>query len=154
RTISRFSVESIPLWSCTLWLCLLLGLVLPARGQTFISGPISGTFTPSGNPYIAGVDCYVPAGETLTIQPGVILEIASNVTIAATNSLIQAVGTPSQRITIEAIGSAFWNTFSLYNASGTNRFTYCDFVNAQTAISMVEYDGNSASAEILNCTFS
>lgn len=135
--------------------CLLLGLATTARPQTLVSGNIFGTWTPANNPYIAVADCTVPAGETLTIQPGVILMIASNVSITADGSLIKAVGTPSQRITIQAAGSVYWNTISLVNAPGVNQFHYCDFQNADTALSLTEVDSYTPMVtEILNCTFS
>jgi hypothetical protein len=134
---------------------LLLGIASATKGQTLVSGPISGTWTPAGNPYIAVDNCTVPAGQTLTIQPGVIFLIGSNLTVTANGSLIQAVGTPGQRITIKAAGSVFWNTISLVNAPGLNQFHYCDFVSAQTAISMGVYGVNQTMpTEILNCTFS
>jgi hypothetical protein len=140
----------------TLWLCLLLGLALPAKGQTIITGPnISGTWSPSGNPYIVADNCTITSGQTLTIQPGVVVEIASNVTITASGGLIQAVGTPSQRITVTSAGSAYWNTILLINTPGTDRFHYCDFVNANTAIDIYASGNNSQMfTEILNCTFS
>ena len=82
--------------------------------------------------------------------------IGSNVTVTANGALIQAVGTPSQRITIQAASSSFyWNAIQIYNETGTNRFKYCDFANAQTAISMGAYGNNwIMPVEIMNCTFS
>lgn len=130
---------------------------LLGNAQTIICGNTSGTWAPAGNPYIISCDANVPAGQTLTIQPGVVVWIGSNVTLTANGSLIQALGTPSQRITIQQPtgASTYWNTISLINAPGTNRFKYCDFVNSQTAITMGAY-GNiqPVSFEIMNCTFS
>lgn len=132
------------------------GLASVAGAQTIISGPnISGTWSPSGNPYIVSGNVTVSSGQTLTIQPGVVVWIGSGVSIT-NNGLIQAVGTPSERIEFQApISSQYWNTI-LNNYSGaTNLFTFCDFQNAQTAISMVSYANNAnMTVEILNCTFS
>ena len=156
-TISRFSVGSISLWSCTLWLCLLLGLVLPARGDTIISGPIiEGTWPPSGNRYIVTGNSYVPAGTNLTIQPGVVVLIASNVTITGDGS-IQAVGTPSQHIAFQApVSSQYWSEIKLMadDVSQTNRFKYCDFQNATTALELGDQNPGVVNTEIMNCTFS
>jgi hypothetical protein len=81
--------------------------------------------------------------------------IGSNLTITASSSLIQALGTPSQRITFQPLSSSYyWNSISLGNAPGTNRFKYCDFANAQTAISMGVYGAPSVVVtEVMNCTF-
>ncbi len=141
---------------CLLWLCLLMGLVFSAKGQTYVFGPnISGTWMPSGNPYIVADDCTVLAGATLTIQPGVVVEIGSGLSIT-NNGLIQAVGTPSQHIEFQApLSSQYWNTIWSNYGGGTNLFTYCDFQNANTALSLSVVGGNyTMVAEILNCTFS
>lgn len=131
------------------------GVASVASAQTFVCGNISGTWSPSGNPYIATCDCTVPAGQTLTIQPGVLVEIGSGLSII-NNGLIQAVGNPTQRITFQApVSSQYWNTILNNYSGGTNLFTYCDFQNATTALSMSVIGGNSTMVtEILNCTFS
>ncbi len=95
----------------------------------------SGTWTPAGNPYIIGCDSVVPTGETLTIQPGVIVWVGSNVSLTV-NGQIQAVGTPGQRITFGTNDISWrWNTINVRGQGGTNRFDYCDFQNANTALS-------------------
>lgn len=138
-----------------MWFCAMLGFVMNTEAQTPVCGNISGTWTPAGNPYIIACDSTVPSGQTLTIQPGVVVWLGSNVTLAA-NGLIQAVGTPSQRIKFQSpVSSQYWNSISLIHQSGTNRFNYCDFVNGDTAISMGVYGANATMiAEVMNCTFS
>lgn len=132
------------------------GVASIASAQTLESGNVSGTWSPSGNPYIATDNCTVPAGQTLTLQPGVVFWIGSNLTVTV-NGTITATGTPTDRITIQAPGAAsyYWNAIYLYNSSGIARFHYCDFGNAQTAIYMANNaDSANLSAEIFNCTFS
>jgi hypothetical protein len=155
QTLSRFFGGSMPLRSCALWLCFLLGLVLHARGDTIIAGPnISGTWSTSGNRYIVANNCTIPAGQTLTIQPGVVVLIGSGLSIT-NNGLIQAVGTPSQRIAFQApVSSQYWNAIVNNYGGGTNRFTYCDFQNANTALNLSEVGNYTPMVtEILNCTF-
>ncbi len=133
------------------------------HGQTFVSGNISGTWSPSGNPYIVSDNANVPASQTLTIQPGVVVWIGSGVTITVNNKAsIQAIGTPSQRITFQApTSSQNWNQIYLPDIDGnsssassaTNRFKYCDFQNATNAIALYGVGGWNFS-EIMNCTFS
>lgn len=136
------------------------GLASVASAQTLVSGNISGTWSPSGNPYVVTGDATVPSGQILTIQPGTIVWIGSNVTITASGGTISAIGTPTQRITFQApvAGSYYWKTISLNDPPGTtNRFHYCDFINAQTAISVVINNNTGyllAGAEMFNCTFS
>jgi hypothetical protein len=81
--------------------------------------------------------------------------IAENVSITA-NGLIQAVGTPTQRITFQApVASQYWSNIYCLHVSGTNRFKYCDFRNADTALWMRIYGGNDTmNIEIMNCSFS
>jgi hypothetical protein len=124
--------------SVVLWLGILAGFTLSAGPQTIVCGDIYGTWSPALNPYIASCDCTVPAGKTLPLQPGVVFMIGSNVSVTA-NGLIQAVGTPTQRITIQApLSSQYWNYILMnYQTAGTNRFNYCDFRNAQAALEPV-----------------
>ena len=154
-TNTQKSVSTEPFISIRLSICLLCMAAFTANAQTPVCGDIYGTWAPAGNPYIVTCDATVPSGQTLTIQPGVTVWIGENVSITA-NGLIQAVGTPTQRITFQApITSQYWSNISCLHASGTNRFKYCDFRNADTALRMRIYGGNDTmSIEIMNCSFS
>lgn len=137
---------------------LLLGGALsfscPGNAQTMVSGNIEGTWAASGNPYIVTDNATVPGGQTLTLQPGVEVWIAADKSITA-NGVIHAIGTPTRRITFQApVASQYWNTISCRNAGGTNRFSYCDFRNASTALSLGVYSGNQVMhVEVANCSF-
>jgi hypothetical protein len=145
------------------WLPLLALMLVchAASAQTIISGPTTpgGTWSPTGNnpDYIITGDCSLIAGQTLTIQPGVVIWLGSNVTFTANGALIQAMGTPSQRITFQSASTSYnFNSILVENeAVATNRFRYCDFANAGNAINMYAVSGNQTmNVEILNCTFS
>lgn len=139
-----------------LWLAVLALLLAchAAHAQTLVSGNISGTWTPAGNPYIAVDNCTVPSGQTLTIQPGVIVWIGENSSIIA-SGLIQAVGTPSQRIAFRApVSSQYWNAIALQGTSGTYQFKYCDFQNASNAITQLAVGGGILNLLVANSTFS
>jgi hypothetical protein len=133
--------------------------LLPGLGhsQTIVSGPnISGTWSPSGNPYILASSCTVPCGQTLTIQPGTVVWMGAGVSITA-NGNFQAVGTAQQRITFQApAASQFWDSLYLYpcDYSITNHFRFCDFVNATNALNISDPYAGTISTEILNCSFS
>ena len=132
------------------------------HAQTIISGNISGTWSPSGNPYIVGDNATVNG--TLTIQPGVVVWIGAGVTFTVNaNCNIQAIGTSSQRITFQNPNSSqYWNKINLcnttynltYAATSTNRFKCCDFSTATNAISMFGNNGGANTVEIMNCSFS
>ena len=126
----------------------------PLHAQTIISGNISGTWSPSGNPYIVSDNATVPTGQTLTIQPGVVVWIGAGVSITV-NGNIQAIGTASQRITIQNPNSSqYWNQIYLYSSSVTNRFYCCDISGATNAISSLFAYYYPMRIEIMDCTFS
>jgi hypothetical protein len=140
-----------------------LAFTIPLHAQTIISGNISGTWSPSGNPYIVSDNATVQGGQTLTIQPGVVVWLGAGVSITVMVGNIQAIGTPSQRIIFQSPSSSqHWNEINLDNSDGiissggstfTNRFTCCDFLYATNAISMYG-NGGGSTVEIRNCSFS
>jgi hypothetical protein len=132
------------------------GLFFAVNGhaQTILSGNISGTWLPSGNPYVISANATVQSGQTLTIQPGVIVWIAQGISITV-NGGVQAVGTPSQHIAFQApISSQYWNTISVNN-SGNNVFSYCDFLSATNALAFVGSTSwvSNGSNHVSYCTF-
>jgi len=138
----------------------LLSLICVPRGaeaQTIVSPTITtATWTPAGNPYVIANNSTVPAGHTLTIQPGVVVWVGENLTVTV-NGAIHAIGTPSQRIKIQSpVASQYWNELAVTHSAGiTNRFKFCDFQNASNAaIKLVVSGGSTMVAEIMNCTFS
>jgi hypothetical protein len=127
-----------------------VGIFFAVNGhaQTILSGNISGTWSPSGDPFIITDNATVQSGQMLTIQPNVTVWIASGVSITV-NGGIQALGTTSQHITFQApINSQYWNTISVNN-SLTNVFNYCDFSNATNALAFV----GTSSNQVNYCTF-
>jgi hypothetical protein len=129
-----------------------LGLTANAvHAQTVITGPsISGTWSPSGNPYIIVSDCTVPSGQALVIQPGTVVWIGQGVSVTG-NGMIQAVGTPTQHITFEPpVSSQTWETIVVNGTAGTNQFAYCDFRNATNALVC----GGASKNEVFDCNFS
>jgi hypothetical protein len=137
-----------PLTAAAILACLLASTFL-SRAQTILSGNISGTWTTAGNPYIISANATVPTGQTLAIQPGVIVWIGQGLSINV-NGGIQAVGTSPAHITFQApIPSQYWNTISVNN-SLTNLFSYCDFANSTNTLAFV---GSTTSNQVNYCTF-
>jgi hypothetical protein len=56
----------------------LAGALGPVQAQTDHSGTCTGVFAAAGNPHRLAANCTVPAGETLTIEPGVVFEGDNN----------------------------------------------------------------------------
>jgi Right handed beta helix region len=140
------------------WLLSLLGLASAINAQTYLSGYISGNLTLAGSPYIVIGNCEVDYFQTLTIEPGVTLQFEQNASISVFGS-IQAMGTPSQRITIQATNnSTFWSGIYCDETVApiiTDRFRYCDFQNASTPITTHDQNPEAPMMlEVLNCTFS
>ncbi len=142
-----------------LCVCAILGLALTSGAQTPICGNITTvTWALTGNPYIIACDSTVPSGQTLTIQPGVIVWLGSNVTLTV-NGSIQAVGipgaNPANRIIFQApVPSQHWNSVQLNHSGAINRFKYCDFQNANLALSLkVAAVNDTMYNEIMNCNF-
>lgn len=123
-----------------------------APAQTVITGPniTTSTWSPSGSPYIIAADCTVPAGNSLTIQPGTVVWIGQGLSLT-NNGMISAVGTADQRINFQSPnGSQYWNTIIAQGTVGTNQFMYCDFSNSTNAL---DFRGASRN-EVMYCTFS
>jgi hypothetical protein len=84
-----------------------VGLLLPSFGSaaTHVPNSISQdtTWTRDGSPYILDTDVLVSS--TLTIQPGVVVKLASGVevTFMGSSAALHAVGVPSERIYITSL---------------------------------------------------
>ena len=127
----------------------LTAMIGTTQAQTIVNGSISGIWTTSGNPYIISANANVPGGQSLTIQPGVVVWIGQDVSLTV-NGAISAVGTPLQHIVFKApTGSQYFSTVSVNN-SFTNVFNYCDFANGANTLSFV---GTGGSNQVNNCTF-
>lgn len=133
----------------------MLALGGAANAQTLVSPTIqTSTWLPSGNPYVISENATVPAGHTLTLEPGVVVWVGQGLGITV-NGSIQANGTPTNRITFTSpTPSWYWREIRINHAAGvTNRFKYCDFQNATNAVSLY-VSGATMVAELFNNSFS
>lgn len=87
----------------------LLLFSLSAFSQTTIStGSVSGTWTLAGSPYIVTVSTGVPASQTLTIDPGVVVKFMPTTKFSVVGQLI-ASGTAAMPIVFEANDTTGWS---------------------------------------------
>jgi hypothetical protein len=102
-----------------------------AGATTEVSGNQSGTWTLANSPYVVTGSVNVPAGQTLTIEPGVEVKFNDNQGIGVYGAL-NADGTSSQKITftsngyIAKIGTCFY--IISYHFSADNIFRWCNLL--------------------------
>ena len=137
----------------------LLSFASVMSAQTLVSGNISGTWTPAGNPYVAVDNCEVPSGQTLNIGPGVVVIIGSNLNVTV-HGTIQAVGTANDRVTIRGASATVpYGNIHVNYSTDRSRFEFCDFANAERALwfditNYTDVPEATFSPLVGNCTFS
>ncbi|MGE5411980.1 MAG: right-handed parallel beta-helix repeat-containing protein [Clostridiales bacterium] len=106
---------------------------LEGRAGTYVSGNVSGIWTAGNSPYIIDDAAIVPAGSTLTIEPGVTIKFKSSTeyqkgAILKVYGTLIAIGTPKDSIIFTRLGNeGCWNTIFLQNTEDRCRFEYCSF---------------------------
>jgi hypothetical protein len=93
-------------------------------------GPISGTWTLAGSPYQVMGETTIPNGQTLTIEPGVLVEWQGSYTMSVQGRIL-AIGTVSDSIRFTAADTATgWRSIQFKQtppANDTSRFAFCAF---------------------------
>jgi parallel beta-helix repeat protein len=130
-----------------------IALVAMSRGlnaQTYVQGNVSGTWTAAGSPYIAINHLTVPGGQTLTIQPGVVvrLGLGLNLTVGGT---LNAIGTAAESIRVTTTqpvpAPGQWGQI-LVSGSGTLR--YCIIEYGASSGFAIQTSGSSVALDISN----
>lgn len=84
------------------------------------------TFSPSGNPHIVVRELVVPAGITLTIEPGVEVRFAPGVALRVYGRLL-AEGTPTATIRFTRHDpDTYWSRIVIVNSQADNRIGYAE----------------------------
>ncbi|MGC8654803.1 MAG: right-handed parallel beta-helix repeat-containing protein, partial [Candidatus Kryptoniota bacterium] len=107
-------------------------------GPTPVQGFVSGTWTKAGSPYIVVSSITIPGGQSLTIQPGVVVKFGVGLGMTVNGKLI-AVGSETDSIlftTTQSIAApGQWGTITVTGSSDTSLMQYC----------IVEYGGSNSS---------
>lgn len=105
-----------------------------------VSGSQSGTWAAANNPYLLVGDVSIPAGEVLTIEPGVVVRAMGNYRINAQGT-IQAIGTETDSIRFEnnqLPPTNLWKGIRLENPSQQSNFKYIVVEYAEYGINAVD----------------
>jgi hypothetical protein len=123
-----------------------LGLACAPALATDICGPLNGTLTSAGNPYVATCDISVAFGDTLNLDPGVEIRFqdATSLTVDGT---LNAKGTAADGVLFTsnsgAPGPGIWNNITI-NGQGTFDYATVRYAQQSTV---------AGDAAFTNCTF-
>ena len=119
--------------------------------DTNVSGNQSGTWTLSGSPYYVIGAITIPAGNSLIIEPGVLVEVQGNFRITA-EGFITAQGTESDSIKLYGQGTTTWEGIRLEDEVNQSTFSYCRISNTDGTNG---YGIHSVNAQVViqNCFF-
>jgi hypothetical protein len=128
-------------------------LLIPFTGMcdTNVSGNQSGTWTLAGSPYCVIGAITIPAGNSLIIEPGVLVEVQGNYRITA-DGFLTAVGTAADSIKFYGQGTTTWEGIRLEDEVNQSTFSYCRISNTAGTNG---YGIHSVNAEVViqNCFF-
>lgn len=99
----------------------------PRRTLTDVCGRLSGsvTWTRAASPYVSSCDLEVPAGATLTIEPGVELQLGPRHKLSVSGRLL-ALGSEALPISFKPASSE-WDSVQLLAGSGPSEIAYASF---------------------------
>ena len=127
--------------------------------QTPVSGNQSGVWAVSGSPFQVTGDVTVPTGESLSIEPGVVVDFQGHYKLTVNGSL-QANGTESDSVFFTTDDPATgWHGIRLTESQNGSVFTFCHIEYGKTSGSNFpdQHGGgimmNNSNAVIENCLF-
>lgn len=122
---------------------------------TTISGNLSGTLLKNKSPYLVSEKISVPAGVTLTIEPGTLIFFKSSAGFFIAGGL-RAIGTKEQPIVLQGFGNS-WVGIHSENSTDSLIFKYCNIEEIYLPVgSNFDYGGveiSNANVVFKNCYF-
>jgi uncharacterized repeat protein (TIGR01451 family) len=161
RTNTKFRLVLASLTLVALVLSVFGAVPAWTSGPTEVSGDVSGTWDLTGSPYITTDTITVPSGQTLTIEPGVVVEFhdrgscSGNYWFDIQGTLI-AIGTATDRITFTGITKEnCWEGIRFSSGATSSVLEHCIIERfTQWGINMnTVYSTTSNSVSIKNCIF-
>ncbi|NOX18297.1 MAG: hypothetical protein GXO87_08450, partial [Chlorobi bacterium] len=115
-------------------LIILLLFQLSLFAQTSVSGNQSGTWTSANSPYLVTGEIIIPAGQTLTIEPGVEVNFQGHFKLAVDGTLIAA-GTETDSIFFTTDNVAVgWSGIRLTESQTGSALAYCGIKYGKTSL--------------------
>jgi len=110
-----------------------------ATGTIVSGGEVHGTWTKAGSPYTISGDIHIPRGQTLTIEPGVMVKFAGHFKFTVGyRATLSAIGTEEENIVFTATDTdEGWFGLRFINSSDEDKLEYCN----------LEYSKKSRSGE-------
>jgi len=134
-----------------IFIVIILSMCTSLFADTNVSGTQTGTWNFAGSPYFVTGDITVPSGNSLTIEPGVIVEVQGDFQITA-EGYITAEGTESDSIHFYGQAKSTWQGIRLEDETNQSTFYYSrisdtDGINARGIHSL------NSPVSIQNCYF-
>ena len=111
-----------------LFLILTLSIVIPIflpADTNIPAGPVNGTWDLAGSPYFIEGEINIPAGETLNIEPGVLVEFQGHYKFLIYGYL-EAIGDSINYITFTATDTlSGWHSLRFINAPDNSHLSFC-----------------------------
>ncbi len=143
----------------TLLLLPLIGLLTTfALSQTTVTGNQSGVWSAAGSPYLVIGEITVPSGDTLVIEPGVMVKFQGHYKFVI-NGNLQALGSESDSIIFTTDNPVVgWWGLRFVNADSGSVLSYCRIRNGKSSGSWPDNSGGgvslwSSDVRIEHCLF-
>jgi hypothetical protein len=88
-----------------------------------VSGNVSGIWSPGAGPYVASANLVVPAGQTLVVQPGVVVYFGADQQMTV-NGTLTAVGTVSDSVIFQSLPGIIWTQLVCSGNGASMHLTY------------------------------
>jgi hypothetical protein len=113
--------------TCTVLFLCLAAMVLVSRADTYVSGPVAGTWLQALSPYVVTGEINVPGTQVLTIEPGVQVKFVGNFRFTVYGRL-SAVGTEANPILMTHLDpqpTSVWRGVRFFSAQDVSELGYC-----------------------------
>jgi hypothetical protein len=134
------------------FLCFVLLVPGLLFAQTEVSGEVSGEWNAEGNPYIVIDSTWVPEGEELIINRGVIVQVVPATGIHIFGSL-NAIGTEEDSVHFTSHEEEEWAGLYFYGRQIVYEFDYCTIRNSVNGLVASGETGLNVSNSDINCSY-